>query len=113
MNTQQYEIEYYGTSDGRRPFTDWLESIRDAATSRRIRARIDRFQTGNLGDHKPLKNAPGVWEARLNFGPGYRIYFAKERQTIILLLCGGDKGSQENDIRQATEYYEFYQAAGR
>ena len=113
MNTQQYEIVYYGGPDGRRPFTDWLDSIRDAATYRRILARIDRFEAGNLGDHKPLKNAPGVWEARLAFGPGYRIYFAKEGQIIILLLCGGDKGSQEKDIRQASKFYENFQADRR
>jgi putative addiction module killer protein len=68
-----------------------------------------RFEIGNLGDHKSVGS--GVWEARLAFGPGYRIYFGQVGQQLVLLLLGGDKGSQAKDIRTARQYWaEFLEA---
>ena len=72
----------------------------------RIQARILRFETGNLGDLKYLDE--GVWEARLAFGPGYRVYFGKSGRELVLLLLGGDKGSQTRDIKRAKEYWAKY-----
>lgn len=66
-----------------------------------------RFETGNLGDRRAVGR--GVWEARCDFGPGYRMYFAKPGQTIVLLLLGGDKTSQREDVRRAQEYWTDYQ----
>ena len=73
----------------------------------RIQARILRFEMGNLGDHKSV--GKGVWEARVMFGPGYRIYFGKEGLSVILLLLGGDKSSQARDIRKARQLWKEYE----
>ena len=87
---------------GRNPFREWLIGL-DRAVRARIQARILRFEAGNLGDVKPL--GVGVWEARLAFGSGYRVYFGKSRRELVLLLLGGDKGSQTRDITRAKEYW--------
>lgn len=76
------------------------------ATKARVQARILRFETGNLGDHKQLGD--GVWEARCAFGRGYRIYFGKSGREVVLLLLGGDKGSQTKDIGRAKKYWATY-----
>ena len=78
-----FKIREYVTSDDRNPFREWLASL-DITTRARIQARVFRFEMGNLGDHKSV--GAGVWEARLAFGPGYRIYFGREGQSIVLLL---------------------------
>lgn len=72
----------------------------------RIAARVARFETGNRGDHKSVGG--GVWEARLSYGPGYRVYFGQHQQRVILLLLGGIKASQKEDIRRAQRYWRDY-----
>jgi putative addiction module killer protein len=98
-------IREYLKPDGRNPFRDWLAKL-DVSVRARIQARVLRFEMGNLGDHKSVGG--GVWEARLTFGPGYRIYFGKDGPSIILLLLGGDKASQIKDIRQAQGFWIKY-----
>lgn len=100
------EIQIYRSANGRRPFTEWLESIRDRRTRRRIRARLTQLGYGNFGDSKSIGG--GVFELRLDFGPGYRIYFGQVGNTIVLLLCGGDKSSQTRDIERAKTYWLEY-----
>ena len=80
-------------------FAAWFRELKDRTTRSRIVARIERVQLGNFGDAKPVGG--GVSELRLAFGPGYRIYFARVGDTIILLLYGGDKASQARDIDRA------------
>ncbi len=80
-------------------FARWLRRIRDAQTRVRIIRRIERMAEGNLGDVKRLNDV--VWEARLFFGSGYRLYFTMRAEHIILLLCGGDKSGQQQDIELA------------
>jgi len=80
-------------------FDAWLNGLRDARGRARINARITRMQTGNLGDVKALGD--GLHEARIFYGPGYRLYFIQEGKTLIVLLSGGDKGSQRRDIERA------------
>lgn len=98
-------IREYVAADGRSPYRDWLKTL-DVAVRARIQARVLRFEVGNLGDHKSLGG--GMWEARLAFGPGYRIYFGKAGHSIILLLLGGDKASQAQDIRRARRFWSDY-----
>ncbi|MBK7582621.1 MAG: type II toxin-antitoxin system RelE/ParE family toxin [Myxococcales bacterium] len=76
------------------------------AVRARVQARILRFETGNLGDHKEVGG--GVWEARLDFGPGYRLYFGRSGREVVLLLLGGDKKSQNRDIKRARELWRKY-----
>ena len=98
-------IREFLAADGRNPFREWLEEL-DASVKARIQARVYRFELGNLGDHKTVGG--GVWEARLDFGPGYRIYFGKEGTSVILLLLGGDKSSQAKDIAMAQKFRKAY-----
>ena len=103
---QPRELQIYRTPNGRALFIDWLKSLRDLKTQTRIQARLDRLETGNLGDCRSV--GVGVFELRFQFGPGYRIYFGEVDQTIVLLLCGGDKSSQVRDIEQAKAYWREY-----
>lgn len=107
IQTFPNDIEYYRTAEGVAPFREWLEALRDVTGRAKIRVRLDRARLGNLGDHKQL--APGLWELRLDYGPGYRIYFTREGKRLILLFIGGDKGTQKRDIARAAEYLEEYQ----
>lgn len=102
-----YTVEYYETADGRCPFLDWIEAL-DESIRHRVSARLDRFEQGNLGDHKPLKGQSGLFEARLQFGPGFRLYFSKEPDRIVLFYNAGDKSSQRKDIRVAAALYQQY-----
>ena len=80
-------------------FDRWLSGLRDRRAVARITARLDRFASGNPGDTQPVGN--GVSELRINYGPGYRVYFIQRGPVLIILLCGGDKSSQDRDIKQA------------
>lgn len=92
----------YETTNGKKPFREWLDDL-DFSVAFRIEARINRVALGNLGDVKPV--GQGVSELRVKFGAGYRIYFAQHREEIVVLLCGGDKGSQSDDIETAKSYW--------
>jgi putative addiction module killer protein len=106
METQPRTIHIFHDYRGKEPFTDWVRSLSRQHRAR-VFTRLDRVETGNMGDCKSLGG--GVFELRLHFGPGYRIYFGEEGTTIILLLCGGDKSSQRKDIQRAKSYWEAYQ----
>lgn len=106
MNIIKRQIEIFCTTNGKKPFVSWLESLKDKKIRYRIKERLDRIALGNMGDCKPIRE--GVSELRLDFGPGYRIYFAEEKQKIVILLCGGDKSTQEKDIKKAIQYWEIY-----
>jgi len=82
-------------------FSNWLDRLRDARARVRILARLDRVAEGNLGDTKPVGEI--VSEFRIDYGPGYRIYYTKRRETIIILLAGGDKQTQDKDIKRAIQ----------
>lgn len=98
-------LEIYTLSDGEQPFIEWLESLDDQIRYR-VKTRFDRVALGNLGDYKSISD--GVFELRLNFGSGYRIYCGQNNNTVILLLCGGDKQSQQKDIKKAIHYWKLY-----
>jgi putative addiction module killer protein len=98
-------IREYITAQGESPFRDWLKNL-DVGVQARIQARVLRFETGNLGDHKSVGG--GVSEARFDFGPGYRLYFARDGVSAILLLIGGDKASQVKDIAAAKHYWNEF-----
>ena len=103
---QPRDLQRYITSEGKIPFATWFDSLKDTQTKYRIDLRLNRLQLGNLGDYRSV--GEGVCELKINYGPGYRIYFGQIGTTIILLLCGGDKSSQEKDIFLALEYWKDY-----
>ncbi|HTR26695.1 MAG TPA: type II toxin-antitoxin system RelE/ParE family toxin [Terriglobales bacterium] len=100
------EIRRYVTESGRDVFGRWLAEIKDARTQAKIVARIDRLAAGNFGDCKTLRG--GLCELRIDWGPGYRIYYAVVGRECVLLLCGGEKRGQSSDIEQARKYLEDY-----
>ena len=102
-------VREYLTADGRNPYRHWLGTL-DRAVRARVQARVLRFELGNLGDHKSV--GAGVWEARLSFGPGYRLYFGKDGDAVILLV-GGVKASQAKDIGRAQAFWRDYLEAQR
>ena len=103
-------VREYLTADGKNPFRGWLRSLTKAVGAR-IQLRVQRFELGNLGDHKNA--GEGVWEARVMFGPGYRVYFGKDGDSIIVLLVGGNKRSQAKDIARARGFWRDYLEAKR
>jgi putative addiction module killer protein len=85
-------------------FNHWLEALRDKSAKAIIAGRIQRISLGNFGDSKPVGD--GVSELRIDFGPGYRVYFTKRGKAVVILLCGGDKATQKRDIAQAKRIAE-------
>jgi len=107
MDVEPQTLKEYVTPDGKNPFRKWLHALRDVRARAKIRVRLNRVRLGNFGDAKPVGG--GVSELRISHGPGYRVYFAREGSTVVLLLCGGDKSSQKRDITKAKEYWLDYQ----
>ena len=91
---------------GNEPYLDWLKQLTDSQTRKRIVQRVTRMTSGNYGDFKSLKD--GVFELRFSFGAGYRVYFGEEGDTVVILLCGGDKATQKKDIKKAKEIWKEY-----
>ena len=100
------EIRRYLTGSGKDVFGAWMSGLRDNRTKAKIVTRIDRLSVGNFGDCKALGN--GLFELRIDWGPGYRVYYALVGKACVLLLCGGDKRKQVSDIRRALEYLKDY-----
>ena len=101
------DLDIYQDRNGNQPLLQWLSAIRDKVTASRIRSRLRRIEeSSNLGDHRPVGD--GVFELRFQFGAGYRIYFGKIGKDTILLLRGGDKGSQSQDLEKAKIDWKEY-----
>ena len=106
MTDQEWDLTYYITDNERIPYREWIESLSDAAAQDTILARLARLRAGNFGKCKSVR--PGIFELKIYYGPGYRIYFARTGYRIVLLLCGGNKSTQKNDIRTAWQYWNNY-----
>ena len=88
------------------PYAKWLDSLKDVKGKALIISRVDRMELGNFGNSKAVGR--GVMELKIQYGPGYRVYYAQEGKHIYLLLCGGDKRSQSKDIARAQQYWLEY-----
>lgn len=97
------EIVRYQREDGVEPYTEWYRRLRDAVAKAAIGKRLRRVEVGNFGDCKPL--GEGVSEMRIDTGPGYRVYFGMRGTLMVILLCGGDKHSQDRDIARAKTFW--------
>ena len=100
------ELRVYRLMKGRSPFSEWLLELKDERGKEAIVKRLDRLSLGNPGDSASVGS--GVWELRIHMGPGYRVYYGQEGNALVILLCGGDKGSQKRDIQRAKQYWEDY-----
>ncbi|AUX92520.1 type II toxin-antitoxin system RelE/ParE family toxin [Mixta gaviniae] len=105
-----YHLIIYQTSEGKQPFKAWRDKLRkkDPRAVLKINSTLDKVENGNFSDHKFERS--GVWEIRINYGPGYRLYYSVENGKIVLLLIGGDKTTQSRDIAKAVEYLKDYKA---
>ena len=100
------KMQIYTARNGKAPFAQWVRSLRDKQTKARILTRIDRVRLGNFGDCESIGS--GVYELRIHFGPGYRVYFGLHGDEVVLLLCGGDKATQNSDIEAAKFYWQEF-----
>lgn len=106
MKTVKRIIKEYIAKDGKNHFRKWFDSLKDIRTQAKVDIRVSRLRLGNFGDAKGV--GQGVYELRIHFGPGYRVYYGLDGTKIVLLLCGGDKGTQKMDIKKAVAYWEEY-----
>ena len=104
---QPQTLEMYVTETGRSPFEAWLRGLRDDQARARIRARLARLRLGNPGDAHAVGG--GIWELRIDYGPGYRVYYAQSGPATLLVLGGGEKTTQGADIRTAQVSFAAYQ----
>lgn len=108
MDAFEREIKIFQADSGDVPFSSWLKTLRDVQARAIIRSRLNRLRLGNFGDSKSVGD--GVFELRIKFGPGYRIYFADDGLSVILILWGGDKSSQDSDILKAKLFWNLYRS---
>jgi putative addiction module killer protein len=111
VETFPYTIAYYLTESGGKSFKDCLDGLKDITARQKIRVRLDRVRLGNLGKNRSV--GKGVYELKIDYGPGYRVYFELDKKTVVLLLLGGDKSSQKKDIAQARMYWVDYRRRNR
>lgn len=97
-------INEYTDGKGKSPYAQWLGDLREARAKAKIIMRVDKMELGLFGDVEPI--GEGLSELRIHYGPGYRVYYGKERRQVYLLLCGGDKSTQSYDIKKAKEYWQ-------
>jgi putative addiction module killer protein len=106
-NLSVYEIRHYLTRSEKDVFMEWRRQLRDTGAKIAVDRRINRLELGNFGDHKFCRD--GVWELRIDIGPGYRVYYAIAGTQVVLLLSGGNKRTQDADIDRACAYWLDWQ----
>lgn len=106
MKIKERLVEYFSTPHGKIPVKEWIHSIKDQLTQAILYKRIRQAAAGNFGDHKSVGS--GVFELRINYGPGYRIYYGIHNDEMILLLVGGSKRTQRADIEKAKVYWTIF-----
>lgn len=106
MESIEKQLRIYRTADGRIPYLDWFYALRDEQARQRIQVRLGRVRLGNLGSTQSV--GEGVQELKIDCGPGYRLYFGQDGPQLVVLLCAGDKRTQDEDIKKAKSYWADY-----
>ncbi|MCB1068585.1 MAG: type II toxin-antitoxin system RelE/ParE family toxin [Simkania sp.] len=101
------EIEFYITANGKSPYVKWMDALTISIRAI-IHKRIARLEAGSFGDAKAINGCRGLYELRIHEGPGYRVYFGKLKNVLVVLLCGGKKGTQSRDVEKARKYWDDY-----
>jgi len=108
MQTQPQTVLIYENEVGKHPYIEWFSDLKDRQARAKIETRIARLEAGNFGDTKSVGD--GVVELRIDYGPGYRLYIGRDGNTTVILLCGGDKATQDQDITLAQKYWKHYRS---
>ncbi len=108
MEAKRKQIIFYVADNGQQPFLEWFNSLKDLKTQAKINKRLRLINLGNFSDYKSVGR--GVCELRINHGSGYWIYFGQDGDTLVILLCAGDKSSQKKDIETAKKYWLNYKS---
>lgn len=111
MVTSEKRLCIYQLPEGRAPFLEWLGKLKDRLAKQKIQARLTRIRLGNLGN--TIFVGRGVRELKIDHGPGYRLYFGQDGEELVILLCGGDKSTQNEDIQKAKQYWTSYKKEKR
>ena len=106
MEATEKQLRIYKLSESRIPYLEWLRSLRDQRARQKIQVRILRIRLGNFGETRSVGS--GVQELKIDYGPGYRVYFGQDGDYLVILLCGGDKSTQDEDIKEAKQYWTSY-----
>ena len=110
---KKYVIEEYTTENGDAPFSEWIDGLKDSIAQLKVSQRIDRAMLGNFGDYKSIKGSKGLLEMRINYGPGYRVFYSITQGKIVLLLAGSIKRDQDKAIQKAAQYLADYERRNR
>jgi putative addiction module killer protein len=102
----KFSVLEYQTENWRKPYAEWVKGLKDRTGAAIIRSHVTRMELGHFGNHRPVGD--GVWEMKIHFGPGYRVYYLHDGERVVILLCGGDKDTQARDIAQAKNYATDY-----
>lgn len=106
MDVTPKKIKHFQLESGEVPYQEWYSGLKDKGLKGFIFDRLDRLERGSFGKTRWV--GPGVWELKIKHGPGYRIYYGRDGDTLVILLCGGDKSTQDKDIAKAIKYWEQY-----
>jgi putative addiction module killer protein len=109
MRGQTRKLVLYETVDGKCPWHEWFSKLKDRKAQAALDARLLRLQRGQFGDCKRV--GAGVSELRVHYGPGYRVYFGEDGDSLVVLLCGGSKRTQKRDIARAKAYWTEYRSS--
>ncbi len=109
MDVKSRELLDYRRPNGDIPFRTWLSSLKDKKSQAVVDARLVRVRKGNFGNCEPV--GEGVLELKIHFGPGFRVYFGLDGERLVVLLCGGSKSRQSDDIKKAKEFWNEYRSA--
>lgn len=104
------KMKEYTTKDEESPFNGWLTNLKDVRAQAKITKAITQMEGGNFGDHKPIADGKGLCERRLDYGPGYRIYYITEGEELIVIFAGSDKSDQQKTINKTKDYLKDYQS---
>ena len=108
ITMRKYELRVYALTNGKPPFQEWLDGLRDTVAKRKLNARLARASYGNFGDAKLIQGVQGLFEMREHYGAGYRIFYSVRGDQVVLLLAGSSKRDQERTIAKAKEYLADY-----
>jgi putative addiction module killer protein len=102
------KMKEYKTKEQESPFNRWLTTLKDVRAQAKITKAITQMEGGNFGDHKSITDGKGLYERRLDYGPGYRIYYITEGDELIVIFAGSDKSDQQNTINKTKDYLKDY-----